>query len=177
MSDSRPNYSIDVVNQLDREQFVDLLGAIFEGTPEIAAIAWLQRPFTSLLALYQAMLQVMRSLSSEQQLALIRAHPDLGTKAKMASDSVQEQASVGLDRLSSEEFARLQSLNQAYQTKFGFPFIIAVKHHTKASILQAFEQRLQHDQATERTTALAEIAEIARLRLASLVAGFDADVR
>ncbi len=94
----------------------------------------------------------------------------------MAPDSVQEQASVGLDRLSPEEFAQLQSLNQAYQTKFGFPFIIAVKHHTKASILQAFEQRLQHDQATEQTTALDEIAEIARLRLVSLIGEFDAGV-
>jgi 2-oxo-4-hydroxy-4-carboxy-5-ureidoimidazoline decarboxylase len=176
MSDSLPIYSIDMVNQLDREQFVDLLGPIFEETPEIAANAWFQRPFASPAALYQVMLGVMRSLSPEQQLALIRAHPDLGTKAKMAPDSIQEQASVGLNRLSPEKFTQFQSLNQAYRTKFGFPFIIAVKHHTQATILQAFEQRLQHDSATEQTTALDEIAKIARLRLARLIGGFDVSV-
>lgn len=160
--------ALTTINQFDREQFVEVLGPMFEETPQIAAAAWSQRPFESPTALYQAMLQVMRSFDPEQQLALIRAHPDLGGKAKMAPDSVHEQASVGLDRLSAEEFELFQRLNRAYKLKFGFPFIIAVKHQTKASILKRFEQRLQHDQATEQATALDEIAEIARLRLTVL---------
>lgn len=105
------------------------------------------------------------SLSTDQQLALIRAHPDLGTKAKMANASVQEQASVGLNALTSEDYDRFSQLNQVYLQTFDFPFIIAVRHHTLSSILAAFEQRLQNTPEIERQTALDQIAEIVRLRL------------
>lgn len=162
-------YSLADLNQMDQAAFVAALGAVFEHTPAIAHQTWYQRPFTSVTALHQAMIQVMHSLSSAEQLALILAHPDLGSKAKMAPASVQEQAGAGLDRLSPEEYDRFHHLNQTYRETFGFPFIIAVKQHTKTSILAAFEQRLHNSAATEQAQALAEIAEIAHFRLLDLI--------
>lgn len=163
-------YSLDDLNQMDQNQFTAVLGEIFEHTPAIAQQAWPQRPFASVDALHQAMVTVMHALPIDQQLALIRAHPDLGAKAKMTASSVQEQSGAGLDQLSPEEFAMFQQLNQAYRDRFQFPFIVAVKAHTKASILAAFRQRLTHNLDTERQTALAEIATIAGYRLQGLVA-------
>lgn len=154
---------------MDQETFTDALGEIFEHTPAIAHQTWPQRPFSSVTDLHQAMVTVMQSLSHPEQVSLIRAHPDLGTRAKMTDSSVQEQSSAGLDSLTAEEFQTFRSLNQAYRDKFQFPFIIAVKEHTKSSILQAFRQRLTHDAETEKQTALGEIAKIARFRLNALV--------
>lgn len=162
-------YSLDELNRMEQTQFTQALGNIFEHTPAIAHQTWPQRPFPSVEALHTAMVEVMKVLPEHQQLALIRAHPDLGTKAQMAAASVQEQASVGLDQLAPAEFERFQQLNQAYRQKFQLPFIVAVKEHTKASILEAFCQRLTHDFDTERQTALAEIAKIAGYRLRALV--------
>ncbi len=108
-------------------------------------------------------------MSIDEQLALIRAHPDLGSKASMAEASVQEQAGLGLDRLTAQEYDYFQFLNQAYKDKFGFPFIIAVKNQTKASVLDAFERRLQNNIETEIAGAIAEINKIAWFRIQNLV--------
>jgi len=163
------NYSVHQLNSMNQDAFVEALGAIFENTPAIAHQTWEHRPFSDLLSLSEQMISIVNDLSLEEKLALIRAHPDLGTKAKMAEASVREQAGVGLDRLSVEEFTRFQSLNQAYRHKFGFPFIIAVKDHTKESILQSFEERLQNDVTQEIERAISEIARIAWFRLEGLV--------
>ena len=161
--------TLAALNEMDEAQFTQTLGDIFEHTPAIAQKVWPQRPFATVEVLHQAMVSVMQVLPTEDQLRLIRAHPDLGTKAKMADASVQEQADAGLNRLSPEEFATFSELNQAYRDCFQFPFIVAVKEHTKTSILAAFRQRLTHDAETERQTALTEIAKIAGYRLAALV--------
>lgn len=163
------SYSIAQLNQMSQEEFVDALGAVFEDTPAIAQSAWHQRPFANVAELHQQMAVVVNALSLTEQLALIRAHPDLGSKAKMAEASVQEQVGVGLDRLTASEYDRFQTLNAAYKEKFGFPFIIAVKNHTKDSILEAFERRLNHTTETEIAQSLAEIAQIAEFRLFNLV--------
>ena len=162
-------YTFAQLNRMSQEDFTTALGEIWEETPEIANQAWHNKPFENVEALYQAMVAVVESMSETQQLALIKAHPDLGGKAKMAQASVQEQAGVGLDRLSESEYQRFQSLNQAYKDKFGFPFIIAVKNHTKESILSAFETRLQNSQEAEKREALTEISKIARLRLEAII--------
>lgn len=162
-------YSIADLNQMSQEAFVAVLGAVFEDTPAIASQTWYRRPFANVAALHQQMLNVVESLPPEEQVALIRAHPDLGSKAKMAAASVQEQAGVGLDRLTPAEYDRFQALNQAYKDKFGFPFIIAVKNHTKASILNAFECRLQNTADAETAQAIAQIAQIAQFRLREIV--------
>ncbi|MFM7425061.1 MAG: 2-oxo-4-hydroxy-4-carboxy-5-ureidoimidazoline decarboxylase [Elainella sp.] len=162
-------YSLTELNALSQAEFKQVLGAIFEQTPQIAEQAWQLRPFDSVTDLHQKMLQVVAAISQAEQLALIQAHPDLGSKAKMADASVQEQAGAGLDRLSAEEFERLHRLNQTYRDKFGFPFIIAVKNHTKASILAAFEERIANSPEAERARALSEIGQIALFRLRDAV--------
>jgi OHCU decarboxylase len=117
-------------------------------------------------------MQVVAHAATGEQLALLRAHPDLAGKAARAgtltSASTQEQAGAGLDRMSDAEFARFERLNTAYREKFGFPFIVAVRRHTRESILAAYETRLRNDRATEMAIALAEVGLIARFRLAAL---------
>jgi 2-oxo-4-hydroxy-4-carboxy-5-ureidoimidazoline decarboxylase len=161
--------SLPALNHLSQAEFTTALGDIFEHSPLIAEQAWLERPFESVTALHEAMVRVVVALPTAEQLSLICAHPDLGTRAKMAEASVQEQAGAGLDRLTPEEYERFQQLNQAYRDRFGFPFILAVRHHTKESILQTFAERLTHDPATERQQALAEIAQIAWIRLSERI--------
>jgi 2-oxo-4-hydroxy-4-carboxy-5-ureidoimidazoline decarboxylase len=163
------SYSIAQLNQMSQEEFVGVLGAVFEETPAIAQSTWHQRPFANVTELHQQMVAIVNAMSSAEQLNLIRAHPDLGSKAKMAEASVQEQAGAGLDRLTASEYERFQSLNAAYKEKFGFPFIVAVKNHTKDSILEAFERRLNHSTEAEMAQSLAEIAQIAQFRLFNLV--------
>lgn len=162
-------YTIAQLNALDQATFVAALGFVFEETPQIAAQTWTEKPFANLADLYQKMLKALNSMAPAEQMALIKAHPDLGTKAKMAAASVKEQSGAGLDQLTPEEFQRFESLNRAYRDRFGFPFIIAVKNHTKTSILAAFEQRLQNSTDAEMQQALTEIAQIAWFRLQDTV--------
>lgn len=157
------------VNQLDRETFIDTLAWVFEHSPWVAERSWPHRPFASLDALHQAMTHAVAAAAPEHQLALIRAHPDLGARAKMSCASVAEQAGAALDRLAPAEFEELQRLNSAYREKFGFPFIYAVKGSTKHDILAALEQRLAGDQADEHAAALAQIYRIARIRLEEIL--------
>lgn len=163
-------YSLSEVNQLSQANFVAVFGAIFEATPEIAAQTWQHRPFTSLQALHQTMCRLVERRDRVAQLRLLQAHPDLGSKAKMAPASVQEQATVGLDTLSAEEFQRFQRLNQTYQERFGFPFIVAVRNYSsQESILQAFEVRSQNTLEQEHTTAMLEVMQIAWYRLRDII--------
>lgn len=162
-------YSIAQLNKMSQEEFTKVLGNIWENTPEIAATCWLSRSFSDIDSLYNNMVRVVEEMSEVKQLALIKAHPDLGSKAKMAEASVQEQAGVGLDRLNPEEYARLLSLNQNYKDKFDFPFIIAVKNHTLESIFKSFVDRLKNSHSEEKTAALSEIKKIARFRLEAII--------
>ena len=159
------SYSIAMLNQMSQSEFIAALGSIFEHTPEIAAETWRSRPFTDVQNLHQVMVAIVLKMNDAEQLKLICAHPDLGSKFKMAAASVQEQSTVGLDQLSATEYDRFQNLNQDYKEKFSFPFIIAVRNHTKDSILAAFEQRLQNNLEVEKQAAISEIIEIARWRL------------
>lgn len=161
--------TITQLNQMSRSEFTAALGEIWENTPEIARKTWQDKPFKDKNDLYQAMVALVKNMSESEQIALIKAHPDLGSKAKMAQASVEEQSGIGLDRLSESEYQRFQTLNQAYKDKFGFPFIVAVKYHTKESVLEAFETRLQNNQEQEKDEALTEISKIAKLRLESII--------
>ncbi len=163
------SYTIAELNQMGQDAFVAALGAVFEHTPAIAHQAWCQHPFADITELHQAMVNVANAMSRDEQLALIRAHPDLGSKAKMAPASVKEQAGVGLDRMTQEEYDRFLSLNQRYKDKFGFPFIVAVKNHTKESIFAAFEERLGNTPELEMKQALTEITKIAQFRLVEMI--------
>lgn len=158
-----------MLNQMDQAAFTTALGDVFEATPAIASQVWHQRPFPTVRALHRHMLEQVESMALADQLALIRAHPDLGARVKMAAASVQEQVGAGLDQLSPEEYNRLLRLNQDYRTKFQFPFIMAVAGQTKESILNAFTQRLENSETTEIQQALREIGQIAWFRLQAWV--------
>jgi 2-oxo-4-hydroxy-4-carboxy-5-ureidoimidazoline decarboxylase len=161
--------SLDQLNAANKAQFVTALGAIYEHSPWVAEAVVAKRPFATLVALHEAMMEAVRSADEAAKLKLLKAHPDLAGKAARAgsitADSKGEQASAGLDRLNDKEFETFHRLNQAYAKKFGFPFIICVRRHTKDSIFRQFEARLVSDTAREQTTALLEIFRIAALRL------------
>jgi len=126
---------------------------------------WRCRPFASLDALHTAMVDEMNRASIDEQLRLLRAHPDLGAQMKMSDASVGEQAGAGLDRLAAEQFAQLQRLNADYRAKFDFPFLFAVKGSTPVRILEALQQRLPRDRPAEFAEAKRQVAAIARFRL------------
>ena len=153
---------------MTKSEFVARFGPVYEASPWVAEGVWPDPP-TDREGLAKAMAAVVDAAPRERKLALIRAHPELASRTKMAEASVQEQVGVGLDQCSPEEFAAFQSLNAAYNARFGFPFIFAVKGATRAEILAAFEARLENDPETEFETAIAQIHRIAGFRLADLL--------
>ena len=165
------------LNAADEAGFMAALGDVYEHAPWVAQAASRRRPFATLAALHAAMMAAVRAAPPDQQRALINGHPDLAGKAARAGtmtvDSKAEQASAGLDRLSEGEFAQFHRLNNAYREKFGMPFIICVRRHSRDSILQQFERRLQNSMAAETETALGEIFRIAALRLDQRVEAAD----
>ena len=167
--------SLDALNQMPRDGFVAALGDVFEHAGWVAAAAEAARPFATVSDLHAAMMQAVRAAPRETRLGFVRGHPELGSKVARAGDltdaSRAEQGSLGLDRLSDDEFARFERLNGAYRERFGFPFVICVRRHTRDSILAQFERRLGHDGETELAAALDEIGLITRLRLVAAVDG------
>lgn len=157
--------TIDEINQFDDAAFVDELDDIYEHSPWVAERALSDRPFASLAELRDAMKRVVDDASREKKLELLRAHPDLGDQTGITESSKEEQASAGLDELSPEMYEAFQQLNERYREKFGFPFIMAVKEESPGAIREAMEQRVEHSEAEEFQTALAEVHTIARFRL------------
>ena len=156
--------------------FVKRYGGIYEHSPWVAERAATSvDPDADVDAIAAAMADCVDDASRDEQLRLIRAHPDLAGKAQVAGEltasSAREQANAGLDQCSESEYERFQELNRAYHDKFGFPFIIAVRGRDRTEILAAFESRLSNHPAAEFATALAEIHKIARLRLEAMEAG------
>jgi 2-oxo-4-hydroxy-4-carboxy-5-ureidoimidazoline decarboxylase len=162
-----------LINAMDRAAFVVKFGGIFEKSPWVAERAWEKRPFASIDEMHVAMVTVAKYASAPQQLALLQSHPDLAGKeaqaGTMTASSVAEQASAGLNALSPAELADLTTLNAAYKGKFGFPFIIAVRMHTKEGIFFEFKRRLQNDTQTEFANDLQNVYIITRLRLNKLL--------
>ena len=175
------------LNEKDLSGFVAALGWIFEASPWVAELAWEKRPFATLDALHSAMTSVVKTAAEDQQAALLRAHPDLGTvrlkpdttegtgsvrlqaDLHMSDASQREQADAGLDTLTREELQRMQHLNAAYREKFGFPFLYAVKGSTKQDVLGALERRLTSSRDIEHQEALRQVFRIARFRLEDTV--------
>ena len=153
------------LNDLGEAEFVEAVGWVFEDSPWVAERAWTQGPFGSVDELSCCMNQVVDSASREEQLTLLRAHPDLGTRAKVSVSSEREQMGAGLDSLSAEEFEDLSRLNATYRSKFGFPFLYAVKGSNKFDILDALRERVDRAPDEEFVTALQQVHRIARFRL------------
>src|SRR5450432_2544352 len=153
------------LNSLERAEFVSAIGWIFEHSPWVAERAWDTRPFANVEGLHRAMVEQVDRGLQEEQLALLRAHPDLGTRARVSEASSVEQAGAGLDQLTQAEFERLRELNEAYRDKFGFPFLFAVKGSTKHDVLYALERRARSSREEEYRVALDQVYRIARFRL------------
>ena len=166
---------LDSVNGLSRAEFVTLLGGVFERAPWIAEAAAPLRPFATVTGLHDAMLAAVVAAPDEAFTQFLNRHPDLAgpsaRKEPLTADSAREQAGAGLNSVSPPETARLAALNAQYRARFGFPFIICVRRHTKNSIFAEFERCLANDIAEERRAALAEIARITALRLVAKVIG------
>jgi 2-oxo-4-hydroxy-4-carboxy-5-ureidoimidazoline decarboxylase len=165
--------SLAALNALDEAAFVAALGGVFEHSPWVAQRAYASRPFGSVAAVHAAMVGAVQSATPDEQLRLMRAHPELAGKAairgELTADSTREQTGAGLDRCSPEEFAQLTALNARYAERFGFPFILAVKGHDRAGILREFARRVDHPRAAEIAENLAQIARITRFRIDALV--------
>jgi OHCU decarboxylase len=151
--------------ELTREQFVEAYGFAYESSPWVAERAFEAAPFANLDELMAAMRTTVDEAEPERQIELLRAHPDLASRASMTPASSGEQASAGLDRLDPQTHARLTSLTADYRRRFGFPFVICVREHTVASILDRLTRRVANDAETERSIAIAEVHKIAALRL------------
>jgi len=165
--------TVTEINSLACDEFVRLLGPVFEQSPWVAAAAWPKRPFATREALHAALCDVVAGAGAEKQLALIRAHPDLagrlGPADGLTAESAREQAGAGLGRLTPEEAEQFRNHNAAYRGKFGFPFVICARLNRKDAILDGFRARLPNSREQEMQTALREIFKIAGLRLNDLL--------
>jgi len=169
--------SLDKLNKASPQEFAAALGSVFERSPWVAERAASKRPFSDVRALLEAMKGAVKSATRDEQLALLRAHPDLAGKAaragKLTKDSAVEQTSAGLDRLSPREYESFQDFNANYQKKHGIPFVVCVRRHTKGSILKQFAKRIDNNPEQEFETALEEVFRIAALRLDQAFEGAD----
>lgn len=157
------------INALDTARFVEQIGWVYENSPWVAERAAGQRPFQSFDDLCNAMNACVKNASPAEQRALLCAHPDLGTRARVSPGSAKEQSGAGLDRLTQLEYDRLLHLNNAWKDKFGFPFLYAVKGSDKFAIMEAMERRLPSSQEEEFAEALHQVFRIARFRLEEIV--------
>lgn len=162
--------TIGELNSLSCDGFVAAVGWVFEHSPWVAERAWEHRPFLDLNHLHAAMTGEVNHAARDEQLALLRAHPDLGARARMSPASAKEQSGAGLEHLTPEEYARLTKSNAAYQKKFGFPFLYAVKGSTKYDMLRALDQRLGFAPLEEFREALNQVYRIALFRLQDTIA-------
>jgi 2-oxo-4-hydroxy-4-carboxy-5-ureidoimidazoline decarboxylase len=169
--------SLSDLNACGKDDFVGALANIFEYSPWIAEQAASARPFAGVNQLFEAMKTAVDAATPELRLALIKAHPDLANKTQRAAgltdESNAEQNSVGLDRLSDAEYDAFERVNNAYRARFGFPYIVSVRRHTRDSILRDFNRRLPNDVKTEMQKSIEEICRIAALRIDLLVTADD----
>jgi OHCU decarboxylase len=154
---------------MDARAFVGVAGRWFEHSPWVAERAAGKRPFASIGAMQEAMSGVVRAASAEEQMGLIRAHPDLvgrlAREGRLTAESTVEQKAAGLTALTPEEVEQFERHNAAYRERFGFPFIICARENKKDAILAAFPLRLRNSKDQEIAAALTEIDKIAGLRI------------
>ena len=156
------------INKLSQSEFVKVFANIFENASWIAKDVYNEKPFKDFADLSQKMLSIFSTSTKENQLKILKAHPDLADKTKIGSltpDSKKEQSNAGLDQCSEEEFNEFKNLNNEYKKKFGFPFIYAVKGKEKKEILSNFRQRSLNNINVEFIEAKKQVKIIASLRL------------
>ena len=158
------------INALTEANFIAAFGDVAEHSPWVAAAAAKQRPFADRAAMVAAFVSALRNADRAAQLALTRAHPDLASRARLTTDSAREQAGVGLESLTAEEFRRFTDFNDRHKARFDFPFIFAVKGATKHQILAAFAERIDKSLDEEFAITLEQITRIFRFRIEDRVA-------
>jgi 2-oxo-4-hydroxy-4-carboxy-5-ureidoimidazoline decarboxylase len=164
-----PSLTTAEVNSLGHAEFIGRFGGIYEKSPWVAEGAWNARPFADHEALENALADVVRQASHAQQLELLQKHPRLGTRLELSEYSRSEQAGAGLLDASAAERAELEQLNSAYEGKFGFPFILAVRNADSRSILDSCRTRINHDAKSEFDESLRQVLKIAHFRLSDLL--------
>lgn len=164
---------LSALNTCDRAAFVAALGHLFEHSAWVAEETFPKRPFADADALHAALCETMLGAPADRQLALVRAHPDLAGRlaqaGELTADSAREQAAAGLDRLTAQESSEIVRLNDSYKARFGFPFVICARLNAKAGILASMRSRVANGPKEELSTALTEIAKIARIRLSEAI--------
>ena len=163
--------TLNELNTDDRDAFVGALGWIVEESPWVAERAWARRPFATVDALHQALTAAIDDAGRDEQLAILRAHPDLGARVRMSPVSTSEQSGAGLTALSPAQRTRLLALTSAYRERFGFPFLFAVKGSTTEGIIAALETRLTGSLESEFAEALRQVHRIAWLRIVGTIGG------
>jgi 2-oxo-4-hydroxy-4-carboxy-5-ureidoimidazoline decarboxylase len=165
---------LEELNALDVAGFVAALDGVFEHAPWVAEAAAARRPFATVAALHDGLMDEVRAAPPDRRIAFIRAHPELGSKVRRAditAESRMEQGALGLDRLSDAELDDFTRQNAAYQARFGFPYIVCVRRQSRDAILAGFVARLANTPAEEEKRALDEIGFITRLRLVAKITG------
>ena len=161
--------SLADINAMSDAEFEMQFGEIAEHSSWVAVEAAHDRPFETLSEMRSAFVDAVSDAAHALQLALLQAHPDLATRAKLSVDSTAEQKGAGLDSLSADELAKFTELNDAYKARNGFPFIFAVKGATKHQILASFEARLKNAKDLEFQTAILQVCRIISFRLEAMV--------
>ena len=167
--------SLARLNVLPAEEALARCGGFFESSPWIVERALERRPFASLAGFHAACLGALSRAGEEERLGVIRAHPDLvgrmAREGRLTAESGREQAAAGLDVLAPEEAAAFEDYNARYKERFGFPFVICARRNRKEAILRAFPVRLERDREAEIAAAIAEIGDIAWLRMTDAIEG------
>ncbi len=165
----KDGYSIEQVNRMEQADFIDIFGGIYEHSPWVADGTWHARPFADIDVLARAMWKTVERATRDERLTLLKMHPKLGLKKKMTEVSQTEQSSAGLTTASTTQVEELSELNERYEKKFGFPFVIAVKNLNVQTIIDRCRNRVLNDTDAEFEESLNQVFRIAGFRLADLV--------
>ena len=166
---SSVKYRLSDINDMHRGAFVAVFGGVFEDSPWVAETAWQSRPFKSDVHVLETLCEVVRNAGRERQLALLRAHPELGARKPLAGHSEREQRNAGLNDGGGGQAELLAELNRRYRDKFGFPFILAVKGLDPDKIIMRFRERLENSPEDEFDECLGQVFRIAGYRLEDLL--------
>ena len=156
------------LNNLNRDKFVSMFGVIFEKTQWIAEKLFDHKPFKNKEDLINKMFQIYESTQKNEVLVILKSHPKLAIEKNLTKHSSQEQSRANLKNCTDEEYNEFKRLNNEYEEKFGFPFIIAVKGKNKIEILNNFRQRINNDIELEFSEAKSQVRKIAQFRLDEL---------
>jgi len=157
--------TIDNINDLNKSEFLSIFGNVFEKTESVALKVFELKPFKDFDDIVSKMLKIYEEYDKDKILEILNFHPELAIEKKLTTESKLEQTSANLNECSEEEFEEFRKLNIEYKTKFGFPFIIAVKGKNKNEILINFRERIQNDLNKEFFEAKYQVKKIASFRL------------